>query len=60
MLVEFGAEIEKKVLICIDFFFLCFLVIRTCTSCGKVLEDQFYSEEPTFFKNSAGQVMVAC
>ncbi|KAK2416198.1 Cyclin/Brf1 TBP-binding protein [Trifolium repens] len=27
----------------------------TCTSCGKVLEDQFYSEEPTFFKNSAGQ-----
>jgi hypothetical protein len=59
MLVEFGAEIEKKCLYVL-IFFLCFSVIRTCTSCGKVLEDQFYSEEPTFFKNSAGQVMVAC
>ncbi|XP_058737785.1 transcription factor IIIB 60 kDa subunit-like isoform X3 [Vicia villosa] len=27
----------------------------TCTSCGKVLEDQYFTEEPTFVKDSAGK-----
>ncbi|XP_061356758.1 uncharacterized protein LOC133301158 isoform X2 [Gastrolobium bilobum] len=26
-----------------------------CKVCGRVLEDQYFSEEPTFFKNAAGQ-----
>ncbi|XP_039684017.1 transcription factor IIIB 90 kDa subunit isoform X2 [Medicago truncatula] len=34
----------------------CYLV---CTSCGKVLEDQILTEEPTFTKNSAGQSKIS-
>lgn len=30
---------------------------RWCSGCGKVLEDHIFSEEPTFVKNAAGQVL---
>ncbi|KAK7336311.1 hypothetical protein VNO77_16848 [Canavalia gladiata] len=30
-----------------------------CGSCGKVLEDYYFAEEPTFVKNSAGQSKLA-
>ncbi|XP_050372269.1 transcription factor IIIB 70 kDa subunit [Argentina anserina] len=30
-----------------------------CSGCGKVLEDQIFSEEPTFIKNAAGQSQLA-
>jgi len=32
-------------------------VIRCCEDCGKVLEESFFTDEPTFQKNSAGLVM---
>ncbi|KAG4982530.1 hypothetical protein JHK87_027279 [Glycine soja] len=34
-------------------------VSKCCGSCGRVLEDYFFTEEPSFVKNVAGQVMEA-
>lgn len=33
------------------------IVCRSCSGCGKVLEYDLYSDEPTFVKNAAGQVL---
>jgi len=38
---------------------LLILLLRCCGSCGRVLEDYFFAEEPTFVKNAAGQVIEA-
>jgi transcription factor IIIB subunit 2 len=32
-------------------------VIRCCEDCGKLLEDYYFSNEVTFVKNAAGQVI---
>jgi len=41
------------------YFLLLILLLRCCGSCGRVLEDYFFAEEPTFVKNAAGQVIEA-
>jgi len=43
----------------LNVYFLLILLLRCCGSCGRVLEDYFFTEEPTFVKNAAGQVIEA-
>lgn len=38
------------------FFFIIFVPFGCCTVCGKVVEQDIYSNEPSFVKNQAGQV----
>lgn len=48
--------------LCLELYpliFSCFLV-RCCTYCGKVIEQDIYSNEPSFVKNAAGQVGALC
>ena len=44
---------------CYLMYIFVFLFLRCCGSCGRVLEDYFFAEEPSFVKNAAGQVMEA-
>lgn len=44
-------------LIWIWLWFRFVIVCRSCSGCGKVLEYDLYSDEPTFVKNAAGQVL---
>lgn len=41
------------------FLFLPCLMIRCCGTCGKVLDQEIYTDEPTFVKDSSGQVGLA-
>lgn len=34
--------------------------VRCCTYCGKVVDEDIYSNEPSFTKNAAGQVGALC